>query len=58
MKDIILWEEHKKKICEYYDCSDSEDRQYPECGRMFPSECKLEGVQNLLFFLNNEEEGK
>ena len=28
MKELILWELHKKKICEYYSCSDLEDKQY------------------------------
>jgi len=54
MEKLILWELHKKKICEYYDCSDSNDKQYPECEGMSPTRCALEGMQNLLFFLNHE----
>ena len=57
MSELILWEHHKKAICDFYACSDSHDRQYPDCnfrGRAGGS-CKLSEISNLIHFLNEEQ---
>jgi len=56
---IILWEYQKKRVCEFYGCSDSDDKQYPECTGMKPNRCPLHRIQNLLFELNEpQKEGE
>ena len=30
-KKIILWEYQKKRVCEFYGCSDLHGNQYPDC---------------------------
>ena len=49
---IILWEYQKKRVCEFYGCSDSEDKQYPECTGMKPNRCQLHEIQSLIIELN------
>ena len=53
---IILWEDQKRRICEYHECSDLDDRQYPDC-KMFVTlylDCPLNRIQSLLNTLNDE----
>ena len=49
---IILWEYQKKRVCEFYGCSDSDDKQYPDCTGMQPNRCSLHQINNLIFELN------
>jgi len=51
---LILWEYQKKRICEFYSCSDSDDNQYPDCRGIRPKLCPLERIQSLFEFLNRE----
>ena len=51
-RKIILWEYQKKRVCEFYGCSDSDDKQYPECTSMQPNRCSLHEIQGLIFELN------
>jgi len=56
---IILWEDQKKRVCDFYACSDSHDRQYPDCemksgGRK--RECPLNETLRLLNALNKERQ--
>ena len=59
MSELILWEHHKKAVCDFYACSDSHDRQYPDCN--FKSRagsggsCKLSEISNLILFLNTRQ---
>lgn len=50
---IILWEKHKKRICEYYDCSDGEGRQYSDCTERGSINCRLSDITVLIEYLNN-----
>jgi len=54
MNLIILWEYQKKKVCEFYGCSDGQDRQYPECEGIVGNyqRCKLLQVHQLIDKLN------
>ena len=47
---IILWEFQKKRVCQHYECSDSHDRQYPNCKGVL--DCPLCNLFGLLFYLN------
>ena len=49
---IILYEYQKKRVCEFYGCSDSQAKQYPDCTGMRPERCELHQIQNLIFELN------
>jgi len=49
---IILYEYQKKRVCEFYGCSDSGDKQYPDCTGMQLNRCQLHQIQNLIFELN------
>ena len=49
---IILYEYQKKRVCEFYGCSDSGDKQYPDCNGMQLNRCQLHQIQNLIFELN------
>ena len=53
---IILWEDQKKRVCDYYKCSDTNDKQYPDCGLKLKTylDCPLHGVFYLLEDLNKE----
>jgi len=53
MSDIILWEHQKKRVCEFYECSDGKDRQYPECRGVRPKKCRLhDEILPLIHYLN------
>ena len=50
--ELILWEYQKKRICQFYECSDSHDRQYPDCeGVKF---CRLLCFMRLVEYLNKD----
>ena len=49
---IILWEYQKKRVCEFYGCSDSDDKQYPDCTGIQPWRCALHEIYNLIDNLN------
>ena len=53
-KKIILWEYQKKRVCEFYGCSDEQGKQYPECeGTIGHYQlCKLHGLHRLINKLN------
>jgi len=59
MSELILWEHHKKAICDFYACSDSHDRQYPDCNFKaragIGGSCKLSEISNLILFLNTRQ---
>lgn len=56
MNTIVLWEHQKQRVCEYYECSDSHDKQYPGCkGDVLRTECNLRGLQTLLEFISEEQ---
>lgn len=56
---IILWNDQKKRVCDFYACSDGDDRQYPICemklGRR-KRDCPLNEILRLLDVLNKERE--
>jgi len=58
MNKIILWEYQKKRVCDFYGCSDSDDKQYPECTGMKPNRCQLHQIQNLIDKLNEPQNEK
>jgi len=45
---IILWEYQKKRVCEFYGCSDSNGNQYPSCTGMKPERCQLHQIHRLV----------
>ena len=56
---IILWEYQKKRVCEFYGCSDSNGSQYPDCifendkmGTERPDMCHLLEIHDLIDKLN------
>ena len=51
---IILWEYQKKRVCEFYECSDEQDKQYPECEGIIGNYklCKLQPLYQLIKKLN------
>ena len=56
---IILWEYQKKRVCEFYGCSDLNGSQYPDCvwendkmGIERPDVCLLHEIHNLINVLN------
>jgi len=51
---IILWEYQKRRVCQYYECSDGHDRQYPGCEGVFPKTCQLQRFLNCVEFLNKQ----
>jgi len=51
-KKIILWEYQKKRVCDFYGCSDRWDNQYPSCNGINPDKCKLYQLYRLLNKLN------
>jgi len=51
---LILFEAQKKAVCKFYACSDSHDRQYPDCDYK-PSPCRLAELQEVLWFINQKE---
>jgi len=56
---IILWEDQKKRVCDFYACSDSHDRKYPNCEmklRERPGDCYLIEILRLLDILNKERQ--
>lgn len=53
---LVLWEYQKKRVCEFYGCSDSDDYQYPDCRGILPKLCPLERVRSLFKFLNRERQ--
>lgn len=50
---LILFENQKKAVCEFYECSDSHDNQYPDCD-FKPNPCQLARLQELFWFINQE----
>ena len=50
---LILFEDQKKSVCKFYECSDSHDNQYPKCD-FKPNPCQLARFQDLLLFINQE----
>jgi len=65
-KQIILWEHQKKRVCEFYGCSDSSGNQYPDCifendkmGVERPDVCHLHEIHHLIDKLNEpQKEGE
>ena len=56
---IILYEYQKKRVCEFYGCSDERGRQYPECTGMKPNRCSLHRIHGLIDKLNEpQKEGE
>lgn len=51
---IILWENQKRSVCEYYNCYDGTGKQYPDCDYN-PKPCHLAGIQELIWFINNKK---
>jgi len=53
-KKIILWEYQKKRVCEFYECSDDQGKQYPECEGIIGNcqLCKLRPLHQLINKLN------
>ena len=54
---IILYEYQKKRVCEFYGCSDSYGKQYPECEGIIGQYqlCKLNSLYRLLDKLNEPQ---
>ena len=52
--NIILWEDQKTRVCDFYACSDGDDKQYPDCKMRHErsSDCPLYRIHNLLDALN------
>jgi len=53
---LVLWEYQKKRVCEFYVCSDSDGNQYPDCKGMAPKICPIIRIQSLFVFLNEERQ--
>ena len=58
---IILWEYQKKRVCEFYGCSDLHGNQYPKCiyendkMGIEPKPCHLHRVNHLIDKLNEPQ---
>ena len=54
MNKIILWEYQKKRVCEFYGCSDEQGRIYPDCEIDYPGDgvCPLGKLQEVIRHLN------
>lgn len=55
MNELILWEYQKKRICDFYSCSDSCGNQYPDCVGVTPNRCQLHQINNLIDVLNEPQ---
>ena len=58
---IILWEYQKKRVCEFYGCTDEQGKQYPECEGIIGKYqlCKLNALHHLIDKLNEpQKEGE
>lgn len=53
---LILFEYQKKRVCKFYECSDSDDYQWPDCQGILSNRCPLERIQTLFGFLNEERQ--
>lgn len=51
---LIIWEYQKKRVCQYYECSDGRDKQYPECEGVYPKRCQLERFLRVIEYLNKQ----
>ena len=50
---IILWEYQKKRVCEFYECSDLHGNQHPNCvGQFEATACRLYQLHRLIDKLN------
>jgi len=49
---IILYEYQKKRVCEFYGCSDEQGNQYPICVDTRPEICQLYHIYRLIDELN------
>ena len=62
MNEIILWEYQKKRVCEFYGCSDLHGNQYPDCVwendkiDHEPRPCHLHRLHHLIDKLNKPQE--
>ena len=58
MNEIILWGYQKKRVCEFYGCSDLHGNQYPDCVwendkiAIEPPMCELHQIHDLIDKLN------
>lgn len=52
MSEIILYEYQKTRICKMYRCSDSNDKQYPDCEGIGPMPCNLNHILSVIKLLN------
>ena len=52
MRKFILYEYQKKRVCDFYECSDSQDNQYPDCMGIGLNYCGLHQLHNLITKLN------
>ena len=59
---LVLWEDQKPRVCQYFECSDIQDKQYPNCQDYCKSvlDCPLYRMQIIFEFLNEPRdcEGK
>jgi len=54
MNRLILWEEQKTKVCDYYMCKGMNGKQYPDC-RTYHYCHLTDDIQPLLTFLSEDK---
>jgi len=56
---IILYEYQKKRVCDFYGCTDPLGNKYPDCTGIGPDWCKLHQLHRLIDKLNEpQKEGE